>query len=199
MNRFDRVKIEIVEDKTVWKGFGTLRQVTFDYDSGTKASHRSTWEIFDRSEAVAVLLYNADRDTIVTVRQFRLPAHLAGEHAFLLEVPAGLTDGEDPVEAARREIFEETGYRPGHLKRLFSAYMSPGAVTEKVHFFVAVVGDADRVAEGGGLDSENEDIEVGELTLDDAMLMVDNGDIVDAKTIMLVQWAVLNQDELVAG
>lgn len=196
MSRFDGVEIEIVDDETVWQGFSTLRRVTFDYRGGAKPAHRSVWEVYVRGEAVAVLLYNRDRDVIITVAQFRLPAHLLGDHAFLTEVPAGGLEGEDPVEAARREILEETGYRAGDLQRLFTAFMSPGSFTEKVHFFFAPVGDADRVAEGGGLDAENEDIAVGEVTLDRAQRMVADGEIVDAKTIMLVQWAALNRDAL---
>lgn len=200
-SRFDRIRIGLVQTRVLWQGFSTLKQVVFDYKKGEDdAGHRLTWEVYDRGEAVAMLLVNRDRGTVVLVRQFRIPAHLSGDPAFLLEVPAGsLGAGEDPAEAAHREIAEETGYQPAMLKRIYTAYTSPGSSTEKVHFFFAAVSDADRISEGGGLAEEHEDIEISEIPLDQALAMVETGDICDAKTILLLQWAALNRATLSQG
>jgi GDP-mannose pyrophosphatase NudK len=195
-SRFDRVRIVIARTSLLWQGFSTLKQVVFDYHKDGETAYRLTWEVYDRGEAVAALLFNRDHRTVVLVRQFRIPVHLGGDPAFLLEVPAGSLEREDPAEAAHREIVEETGYRPAVLQRIFSAYTSPGSFTEKMHFFFAAVSDADRIAEGGGLAEEHEDIEISEVPLEEALAMVDNGDICDAKTILLLQWAALNRAAL---
>ncbi|MDQ0454113.1 NUDIX domain-containing protein [Rhizobium paknamense] len=188
----DEKRIEIVEDKTLWKGWSHLRKLVFDYRKQDGETARLSWEVFDRGHAVAVLLYHAGRGTTLLVRQFRMPAHIMGDTPFLLEVPAGMTDGEETEKAARREVLEETGYAVKTLKFLFSSYMSPGAVTEKLHFYAAEVTDAEKVAAGGGLAEENEDLELVELPLSQAIAMIDSGEIVDAKTIMLLQWAALH-------
>ncbi|WP_027486106.1 NUDIX domain-containing protein [Allorhizobium undicola] len=188
-------RIDIIEDRTLWKGWSHLRKLVFDYRKQNGETARLSWEVFDRGHAVAVLLYHAERGTTLLVRQFRMPAHLMGDTPFLLEVPAGMTDGEDSETAARREVLEETGYRLRDLTFLFSSYMSPGAVTEKLHFYAATVTDADRIAAGGGLAEENEDLELVEIPLPQAIAMIGTGEIVDAKTIMLLQWAALNLAE----
>ncbi|MGX5666419.1 NUDIX domain-containing protein [Rhizobium daejeonense] len=196
MSRFDRTNIDIVSDEVVWKGWSTLRRVVFDYGRDGHTTQLE-WEVFDRGEAVAVLIYDPRRDVVVLVRQFRIPVHLQGEAPFLLEVPAGSMErGEDPEKTVIREAHEETGFGLRRPRRLFSAYMSPGAVTEKIHFFYAQIGEADRVADGGGLDEEHEDIELVELTLATALAMIESGEILDAKTIMLLQWAALNREHL---
>jgi nudix-type nucleoside diphosphatase, YffH/AdpP family len=192
MKKFDRTRIDIVEDRTVWKGWSHLRRIIFDYTSDAGKKHQLDWEVFDRGEAVCILLHDEARDSVVLVRQFRLPVHLRGEKPFLLEVPAGgLEAGEDPAEAVRREVLEETGYRIGEPRRLYSAYTSPGAYSEKVHFFYAPVSADMKVAEGGGLDHEHEDIELVEVPVREAMAMIEAGEIVDAKTIMLLEWLAL--------
>jgi nudix-type nucleoside diphosphatase (YffH/AdpP family) len=194
MSIFDKARIAILEDKTLWKGWSHLRGITFDFFREGRAPHRLSWEVFDRSNASAILLHNVERDTVTLVRQLRIAAHLSGEHPYLLEAPAGFIDeGETPLQAALREAFEETGYGIEKATAAFAAYMSPGSVTEKLHGFYAAVTDADRVAEGGGLDDEQEDLEVVELTFPEALDMVEAGEIVDAKTIMLLQWAALRR------
>ena len=194
MSMFDKARIAILEDKTLWKGWSHLRGITFDFFREGRAPHRLSWEVFDRRNASAILLHNVERDTVTLVRQLRIAAHLSGDHPYLLEVPAGfIDDGETALQAALREAMEETGYRIEKATACFAAYMSPGSVTEKLHGFYAKVTDADRVADGGGLDDEQEDLEVIELSFAEAMEMVEAGEIVDAKTIMLLQWAALNR------
>lgn len=196
MSRFDRTSIDIVSDEIVWKGWSTLRRVVFDYGRDGKQA-RLQWEVFDRGEAVAVLVYDPRRDVVVLVRQFRLPVYLQGEPPFVLEAPAGSMErGEDPEASLIREVLEETGFEIRQPRKLFSAYMSPGAITEKIHFFYAEVSEGDRVAAGGGLDEEHEDLELYELSLSEALAMIESGEILDAKTIMLLQWAALNRELL---
>lgn len=196
MSKFDRTTIEIVSDETLSKGWSHLRKVTFDYTNDAAKTHRLTWEVFDRGEAVAVLLFDPSRQTVVMVRQFRIPAYVNGDPAFLLEVPAGATEGGDPLAAACREVLEETGYQIDAPRHLFSAYMSPGSVTEKVHFYFAAISASQKVETGGGLEDEHEDLELLDLDLDAALAMIATGEICDGKTIMLLQWAALNRASL---
>jgi nudix-type nucleoside diphosphatase (YffH/AdpP family) len=194
MSIFDKARIAILEDKTLWKGWSHLRGITFDFFREGRAPHRLTWEVFDRRNAAAILLHNIERDTVTLVRQLRIAAHLSGEYPYLLETPAGfIDDGETALQAALREAREETGYKVARATPAYAAYMSPGSVTEKLHGFYAAVTDAERVAEGGGLDDEHEDLEVVELSFAEALKMVEAGEIIDAKTIMLLQWAALNR------
>lgn len=194
MSIFDKARIAILEDKTLWKGWSHLRGITFDFFREGRAPHRLSWEVFERREAVGILLHNIERDTVTLVRQLRIPAHLMGDYPYLLEVPAGFIDtGETPEQAVIREALEETGYRINAAQKAFAAYMSPGSVTEKLHGFYAAVTEADRVAEGGGLEDEKEDLEVIEIDFAEALAMIETGKIIDAKTIMLLQWAALSR------
>jgi nudix-type nucleoside diphosphatase (YffH/AdpP family) len=131
------------------------------------------------------------RRSVVLVRQFRYPAYVNGYDDLLIEAAAGMLDNETPEIRIRAEVEEETGYRLGEVRKIFEAFMSPGAVTEKIHFFVAEYESDMRIGSGGGLASEGEDIEVLELPFDEAVAMIDDGRIVDAKTIMLLQYAAL--------
>jgi nudix-type nucleoside diphosphatase (YffH/AdpP family) len=194
MSIFNKARIAILEDKTLWKGWSHLRGITFDFFREGRAPHRLSWEVFDRRNASAILLHNVERDTVTLVRQLRIAAHLSGEYPYLLEAPAGfIDDGEAALQAALREALEETGYKITRATPAYAAYMSPGSVTEKLHGFYAAVTDADRIADGGGLDDEQEDLEVVELPFAEAMEMVEAGEIIDAKTIMLLQWAALRR------
>ena len=159
-------------------------------------THRLPREVYHRTPAACILLYDPRRDVVVLVKQFRRPAYVNGDPAWMIEVPAGLLDGDEPQAAIRREAMEETGYTVRDVRFLFRAYSAPGAVTEVVHFFAAVIDVADRVSEGGGLAEEHEDIEVLELPLDRAVAMVESGEIFDLKTITLLQWAALNREKL---
>jgi nudix-type nucleoside diphosphatase (YffH/AdpP family) len=141
----------------------------------------------DVGDGVAVLPYDAARGCVLLARQFRSPAHLATGHGYLLEACAGKLDGDDPETCARREAMEELGYRLDSLERLFQAYSSSGALTERLTYFLAPYAPSDRVSEGGGHADEGEDIEVVETSLAAALGMVASGEIADAKTIILLQ------------
>lgn len=184
----DRVRIERME--VLSDNWYVLRKYTFSYRRRNGTEQRQEREAYDRGNGATILLYNRERGTIILTRQFRLPAFVNG-HAdgMLLELPAGLLDDDDPATAIRREAEEETGYRITDVNEVFSAYMSPGSVTERLHFFTAEYTSAHRVSEGGGHEGEGEDIEVIEVTLKDALAMVERGEIIDAKTIMLVYYA----------
>jgi len=192
MTKFEKAKAEIVSEKTLADQWTRLSTFEVDYTDSRDETHRLKREVYHRTPAACILLYDPGRETVVLVRQFRLPAQLVGEPAWMIEVPAGLLDGDDPEAAIRREAMEETGFHVRDVRFLFKAMTSPGAVTEVIHFFAAVIDTSDRVADGGGLAEEHEDIEVLEVRLSDAMAMIERGDIYDAKTIMLLQWAALN-------
>lgn len=144
-------------------------------------------EVYDHGSAAAVLMFAPAERTVILTRQFRLPTHLNGDPAWLIEAPAGLLDGEAPIVAARREAIEETGYEPQALHFLFDAYMSPGSLTEKCACFLARYTPGIKLADGGGLKEEGEDIEVFELPFDAAIGMIGTGEIADAKTILMLQ------------
>lgn len=190
----DRVKF--VSDTTLSQGWTRLSEHQLDYTDRNGETQRIKREVFHRTPAACILLHDRERDIVVLVKQFRLPAHLIGEPSFMIEVPAGLLDGEDAEDAIRREAMEETGYRIRDVRFVFKALTSPGSVTEVIHFFHASIDLSDRINEGGGLADEHEDIEVLELPLDKAVTMIADGEIIDAKTIMLLQWAVLNRAAL---
>ena len=185
-----RVRITGVE--VLSSNWYTLRKATFEYlgrDGQWTVQHR---EAYDRGNGAVILLLDPDRRTIILTRQFRMPAYLNGHpDGMLVEAPAGLLDDDDPATAVRRELQEETGYTVEHVVQLFDVFMSPGSVTERVVFFAGVYGSGDRTSSGGGEASEGEDIEIIEVDLDDAHEMVRRGEIRDAKTIMLIQWALL--------
>ena len=184
----DRVKIERAE--TLSDNWGRLTKYSIAYRRSDGAIEQQSREVYDRGNGAAILLYNKQRRTIILTRQFRLPALLNGDPSgMLLEVPAGLLDADDPVTAIRREAEEETGYRIEHVEEVLASIMSPGSVTERLHLFVGEYTAADRVSAGGGHASEGEDIEVIEVTLDQAIAMIERREIVDAKTIMLVYHA----------
>lgn len=153
-------------------------------------------EVYDHGSAAAVLLYAPQARTVILTRQFRLPPHLNGDPAWIIEAPAGMLDGEAPAIAARREAIEETGYDPEALSFLFDAYMSPGSLTEKCACYLARYTPGETVGNGGGLAAEGEDIEVFELGLDDALEMIATGEICDAKTILLLQALALDPARL---
>ncbi|ARQ09604.1 GDP-mannose pyrophosphatase [Rhizobium etli] len=189
-------RMKIVSEQTLSNGWTRLSSYLLDYIDRKGATQQLKREVYHRTPAACILLYDPKRELVVLVRQFRLAVHLNGDPAWMIEVPAGLVDDDHPEQAIRREAMEETGYHLRDARFLFKCYPSPGAITEVVHFFVSLIDIADRVAEGGGLDEEHEDIEVLEVPLDEAAQMIENGEIFDAKTIMLLQWALLNRNKL---
>jgi nudix-type nucleoside diphosphatase (YffH/AdpP family) len=167
------------------------KTTTFEWQraNGEWRTHRQT---YDPGDAAALLPYGLARRTVVLVRQFRYPAYVTGHDDLLTEALAGKLDDESPEVRIRAEAEEETGYRLGEIRKVFEAFMSPGSITEKLHFFVAEYQPGMRIGSGGGVASEGEDIEVLELPIDRALAMVADGRIAEAKTIMLLQYATLN-------
>lgn len=174
-------------------GWHVLRRTTFDYRGRDGRWTTQQRETYDRGDGATVLLYDPDRRTVLLTRQFRFPAYV-NDHpdGMLVETAAGLLDDDDPATAVRREAEEELGVAVGPLTHVLAAYMSPGSVTERVHLFAAPYTAADRVGTGGGLAEDGEDIDVLDLPFTEALAMTRDGRIVDAKTIMLLQWAALD-------
>ena len=169
-----------------------LNEVEFDYRRGNGEWQTQKREVFDRGHAATLLPYSLANRTVVLTRQFRLPPFLAGHDDFMIEAAAGMLDDETPDKRIRAEAEEEIGYRLHDVRKVFEAFMSPGSVTEKLHFFVAEYDAAMRIGDGGGLAEQGEDIEVLELSIEQALAMIADGRIVDAKTIMLLQYAALH-------
>lgn len=165
-----------------------LKKYTFDLRRRDGSWQSQTREIYDRGNGATILLYNRERRTVLLIRQFRMPTYVNGYHGYLIESAAGLLDNASSEERIRLEAEEETGYRVGHVEKIYSAFMSPGSVTERIHFFIGEYQPGDRVSDGGGLEDEGEDIEVLELGFEAALAMVDSAEIVDGKTIMLLQY-----------
>lgn len=184
--------IKDVEKKLLSDNWYTLHKYSYKYqkpDGTWETQHR---EAYDRGNGAAILLYNSEKKTVVLTRQFRMPTYVNGnEDGMMIEVCAGLLDGDDPADCVRKETEEETGYKITNVQKVFQTYMSPGSVTEILYLFVGEYDDNMKVSDGGGADDETENIEVLELDFNDAMKMVASGEIKDAKTIMLLQHAKL--------
>lgn len=187
----DRVRIKQVE--ILSDNWYVLRKTTYDYLGRNGQWRELTRETYDRGNGATILLYSKAKQTVVLTRQFRFPAFVNGHDGLLIETCAGLLDNDDPHTCIRKETQEETGYVVQHVRKVFEAFMSPGSVTERVHFFVGEYVDEDKRHEGGGLEAEGEDIEVLELPLDQALGMIESGEICDGKTIMLLQYAKLQR------
>ncbi|MCF3641533.1 NUDIX domain-containing protein [Rhizobium sp. TRM95111] len=187
--------IRIVQRQTVWKRFIHLEHLLIEQTRADGRVERLSREVHDHGHAATVLLVDPLRRSVVLVRQFRLGAHLGGGPGFLLETPAGLLDGDSPETAVAREAMEETGYAVTAVRHLFDLYASPGTLTERVGCFVATVDTRHRTGTGGGVEGEGEDIEVVEMPIDEAYGLIATGGIVDAKTIVLLQWLMLNRAE----
>jgi GDP-mannose pyrophosphatase NudK len=167
-----------------------LRKVNYEYTDKDGQRAMQSREVYDRGNGAVILLYNRQARTVILTRQFRMPTYLNGNATgMLIEACAGLLDKEHPDDAIRRETEEETGYKLGPIEKVFESYMSPGSVTEILYFFTAAYEPSMKVSDGGGLEAEQEDIEVLELPMDRALEMVKTGEIKDAKTIMLLQHA----------
>lgn len=187
-------KITIVEDHILSDNWYTLRKITYDKTISDHAPVRHVREVYDRGNGATILLYNKEKQTVILTRQFRLPTFLNGnDSGMLIEACAGLLDKDNPESAIRREAEEETGYKLGMITKAFEAYMSPGSVTEILYFFVAEYTKEMRIGEGGGLEEEDENIEVLEIPYATALNMIDTGDIKDGKTIMLLQYTQLHK------
>ena len=174
-------------------GWHVLRRTTFDYRHSDGRWTTEQRETYDRGNGATILLYDTTRRTVLLTRQFRFPVYV-NDHpdGMLVETAAGLLDSDDPATAVRRETAEELGVQVGELEHVFDVWMSPGSVTERLHFYAAPYSPADRTGAGGGLPEDGEDIDVLELDFDLALHQVRTGRIADAKTIMLLQWAALD-------
>ncbi|NTS39932.1 GDP-mannose pyrophosphatase NudK [Flavisolibacter sp. BT320] len=186
--------IQIKDTTILSDNWYVLRKITYEYKKNDGTVHTQSREAYDRGNGAAILLYNKAQRTVILTRQFRLPTYVNGNATgMLIEACAGLLDQDHPEDCIRRETEEETGYRVDNVEKVFEAYMSPGSVTEILHFFIAAYSPSMKVAGGGGVAGEEENIEVMELGIDAAMAMVDSGEIRDGKTIMLLQYLKLKQ------
>ena len=187
----DRVRIKNVE--VLSDNWYVLRKTTYDYLGRDGQWRELTRETYDRGNGASIRLYSRAKQTLVLTLQFGFPAFVNGHDDLLIETCAGLLDNDDPHTCIRKETQEETGYVIQNVRKVFEAFMSPGSVTERIHFFVGEYFDEDRKHEGGGLEAEGEEIEVLEMSLDQALGMIETGEICDGKTIMLLQYAKLHR------
>ena len=187
----DRVKI--LKEEVLSNNWYTLKKFTFKLQLNDGAWQDQVREAYDRGNGATILLYNKIARTVILTRQFRLPTYINGNPTgMLIEAWAGLLDKENPEDCIRRETEEETGYKINEVKKVFELYMSPGSVTEILYFFVAEYFKEQKVNEGGGAEGEHENIEVLELPFDETWQMMERGEIKDAKTVVLLQWARMN-------
>jgi len=171
-----------------------LEKITFDYLKSDGNWESQSREAYDRGNGAAILLYNKRKGNVILTKQFRMPTYINGnESGMMIEVCAGLLDGDHPEDCIKKETEEETGYKLDHVEKVFESYMSPGSVTEILYFFIGSYEEKMKVSDGGGAESETENIEVLELPFDNAFAMIASGEIKDAKTIMLLQYAKINR------
>ena len=187
-------KIKILKTDILSDNWYTLKKVTYEYAKKDGTINVQSREAYDRGNGATILLYNKASNNVILTRQFRLPTFINGNKSgFMIEACAGLLDKDNPEDCIKRETEEETGYKVKEVHKIFEAYMSPGSVTEILHFFVAEYSQQMKVNEGGGAEHEEENIEVLELNFDQALGMITTGEIKDAKTIMLLQYVRLNK------
>ena len=180
------IKIEVIKDKILSDNYFILRNITYDLYRNEAEAIRHKREVYDRGNGATMLLYNRDKKTVVLTRQFRVATWVNGNpDGMLIEACAGLLDADEPEVCARKEAIEETGYEVGEVEKVFELYMSPGGVTELIHFYMAEYSDAQRDNAGGGIDDE--DIDVLEIPFLQALEMVASGEIRDGKTVILLQ------------
>lgn len=185
--------IKIISNEVLSDNWYTLRKVVYEYLKKDGSLETQKREVYDRGNGATILLYNKTAKTIILIRQFRMPTYMNGNTSgMLIEACAGLLEEEDAEECIRRETEEETGYSVTQVRKIFEAYMSPGSVTEIIHFFVAAYSTEMKTGDGGGVDTEHENIDVLEIPFEKALQMIHTGEIKDAKTIMLLQYAQIN-------
>ncbi len=186
--------VRIIEEKLLSDNWYTLKKITFDYLNPSGNWTRQARESYDRGNGAVILLYNKESQTVILTEQFRMPTYVNGNATgMLIEACAGLLDKDNAEDCIRRETEEETGYRITHVQKIFEAYMSPGSVTEILYFFAAEYHKDMKVNDGGGEEHEQENIKVLELPFPKALHMMETGEIKDGKTIMLLQYAKINQ------
>jgi nudix-type nucleoside diphosphatase (YffH/AdpP family) len=186
-------KIKITKNELLSDNWYVLRKITYEYQEENQPIETHIREAYDRGNGAAILLYNKANQTVILTRQFRLPTYLnENQTGMMIEACAGMLDSDNPEDCIIREAEEETGYKIKQVQKIFEAYMSPGAVTEILHFFIGEYSNEMKISDGGGLDHEQENIEVLEISFEKALQMIPSGEIKDAKTIMLLQYAKIN-------
>lgn len=188
-----KTNIRNVQTRILSDNWSILKKLTYEFQRRDGTWETQVREAYDRGDGATILLYHPTRQTVLLTRQFRMPTYLNGnENGLMIESCAGKLDSEDPKDCVIREALEETGYKITEATKVFEAYMSPGSVTEKIFFFISPFTDDMKVSEGGGLSSEQENIDVLEVSFKDALGMIKSGEIQDGKTIMLLQHVALN-------
>jgi GDP-mannose pyrophosphatase NudK len=189
-------RVQLIKQEVLSDNWYTLRKVTFNYQRKDGVWETQSREAYDRGNGATILLHNPEKNTVILTRQFRMPTYVNGNASgLLIESCAGLLDNDNPEDAIRRETEEETGFVVTNIRKVFEAYMSPGSVTEKLYFFTADYSDSTEKRTGGGIDEE--EIDVLEMPLPQAMRMIAEGEIVDGKTIMLLQYLCIQQFQAV--
>ncbi len=184
--------IQILDTKILSDQWYVLKKITFRQEDRQGSWQTVSREAYDRGNGAVILLYNVSKNTVILTRQFRMPTYLNGnDSGMLIEACAGLLDQDNPEDCIRKETQEETGFVVNQVRKIFEAYLSPGSVTELLHFFVAEYDDSMKASEGGGLAGDHELIEVLEVPFDQSLDMIAKGEIPDAKTILLLQYASL--------
>ncbi len=184
--------IEILNTELLSDNWYRLNKITFRQRDAKGGWSIQSREAYDRGNGATILLYNLEKQTVILTRQFRMPTYVNGnDDGMLIETCAGLLDGDNPIDAIKRETEEETGYRLGEVQPVFDLYMSPGSVTEIVHFFIAPYSHREKVSEGGGTGAD-ERIEVMEIPFKEALVMIKDGRIKDGKTVILLQHLLLS-------
>jgi nudix-type nucleoside diphosphatase (YffH/AdpP family) len=187
-------RLKNIVSKLLSDNFYILKKLTFDYKMSNGNWVTQSREVYNRGDGAGILLYNKEKQTVILTKQFRMPTHMNGnDDGLLVEIAAGMLDLDNPIDCIIRETEEEVGYRINKVTKVYEAYTSPGVMTEKMHFFIAEYTDDMKVSNGGGLESEHEDIEVLELPFTDAVNMLNTGKINDMRTIVLLQYAQINK------
>ncbi|TGV01566.1 NUDIX domain-containing protein [Flavivirga rizhaonensis] len=187
-------RIKNIVSKLLSDNYYILKKLTFDYLMKDGKWVTQAREVYDRGDGAGILLYNKEKQTVILTKQFRMPTYMNdNDDGFLVEIAAGMLDKDNPKACVIRETEEEVGYRIKEVKKVYEAYSSPGVMTEKMHFFIGEYTDAMKVNDGGGLDSEHEDIEVLEMPFKEVVNMLNTGKIVDTRTIVLLQYAMINK------
>lgn len=185
--------IQIIKSEVLSDNWYVLRKITYEFTQPNGTVQVHSREAYDRGNGATILLYNKEAGTVILTRQFRLPTYVNGNpDGMMIEACAGLLDQDNPEDCIRRETEEETGYKITEVQKVFEAYMSPGSVTEILYFFIAAYSKSMKVSDGGGVEHEQENIEVLEIPIHQAMEMVQSGEIKDAKTMMLLQYIKLH-------
>ena len=186
-------EVKILETKILSDNWYTLKKITYEYPNSDGSRQTQSREAYDRGNGATILLYNKEHKTVILTRQFRLPTFINGNSTgMLIEACAGLLDKDNPEDCIRRETEEETGYKITDVRKIYEAYMSPGSVTEILYFFIAEYSASMKINDGGGIEHEEENIEVLELSFEQAIQMIETGEIKDGKTIMLLQYIKLH-------